>query len=360
MHPSDHPRTRGVYLSQVGDRHFGSGSSPHTRGLPTCVGVAGRRIRIIPAHAGFTVGQPPLGPRAGDHPRTRGVYSTPTSPTPGPTGSSPHTRGLRRRPRIPLRSAGIIPAHAGFTGHPPAHWPGAADHPRTRGVYHSTTSPRPWPPGSSPHTRGLPAGQVGASPRVRIIPAHAGFTRGGPRSPPAPADHPRTRGVYPPRAVSRAAGAGSSPHTRGLPPSTVSTAMITRIIPAHAGFTPPHVVQGDLVVGSSPHTRGLPRGRRCSPRPRRIIPAHAGFTVASAGVRDRRRDHPRTRGVYAHLVVGSTHHRRIIPAHAGFTARALRHCRYIPDHPRTRGVYTWRSLESQRSWSLPPPGFLHC
>ena len=53
---ADHPRTRGVYLSEHCDAWGRRGSSPHTRGLR---GVGMRKAvggGIIPAHAGFTAG----------------------------------------------------------------------------------------------------------------------------------------------------------------------------------------------------------------------------------------------------------------------------------------------------------------
>ena len=112
----------------------------------------------------------------------------------------------------------------------------------------------------------------------------------------------------------------------------------------------------------------------------RIIPARAGFTSNDPGQGDRRRDHPRSRGVYGNskdmsdfydgsspLARGLHHpgHRReeqygIIPARAGFTARAADSRGRCPDHPRSRGVYTCGSLESQRTHTLPDPCCLHC
>ena len=70
-------------------------------------------------------------------------------------------------------------------------------------------------------------------------------------------DHPRSRGVYRGRRASAGTSSGSSPLARGLP--LCWTARISG---------------------------------------RRIIPARAGFTTATAHRRGRRRDHPRSRGVY--------------------------------------------------------------
>ena len=111
----DHPRTRGVYAPEGLEPPTRRGSSPHTRGLRPTRPTASRLEGIIPAHAGFTrPGVAAVGRRP-DHPRTRGVYSTRVTSRTSRLGSSPHTRGLRwhavRRPH----QLGIIPAHAGFT-----------------------------------------------------------------------------------------------------------------------------------------------------------------------------------------------------------------------------------------------------
>ena len=111
--------------------------------------------------------------------------------------------------------------------------------------------------------------------------------------------------------------------------------------------------------GSSPLARGLRTGPGCARRRCRIIPARAGFTPWAPIRGCRRRDHPRSRGVYpcpnqrAFEEAGSSPLARglppnaaprpsragIIPARAGFTRRrrCLRSGR--GDHPRSRGVY---------------------
>ena len=256
----DHPRTRGVYVAVTPATGAGAGSSPHTRGLQLGDGVTIMGDRIIPAHAGFTAYRPPAHASAQDHPRTRGVYLTPSRTVSFRAGSSPHTRGLPERDRHHIGLVRIIPAHAGFTDRPPADRSGTADHPRTRGVY----------------AVGLTQGHVSPG----IIPAHAGFTAPAPTHPPWAADHPRTRGVYVRVCACARRCAGSSPHTRGLRSAPPRASGAPRIIPAHAGFTssptiivgrwrdhprtrgvyPPSWVGGGDSWGSSPHTRGLRRG----------------------------------------------------------------------------------------------------
>ena len=296
-----------------------AGSSPHTRGLRVGGQGVGAPARIIPAHAGFTCCSPGWRPGRTDHPRTRGVYVARRLARELAGGSSPHTRGLLHRSSHRAVADGIIPAHAGFTRPGGGRHPDGADHPRTRGVYGRAAGPGWVGAGSSPHTRGLHPQALAGFSACRIIPAHAGFTRR--RSPPSPptGDHPRTRGVYTAAWPEMYSYCGSSPHTRGLRPPTWTTVFATRIIPAHAGFT--SLVEfyvggpGDHPRtrgvywtcrrgrgrrgGSSPHTRGLPGSRMSSGANRRIIPAHAGFTGVWRGLRGAATDHPRTRGVYA-------------------------------------------------------------
>ena len=174
--------------------------------------------------------------------------------------------------------------------------------------------------GSSPLARGLHCVCCLLGDDAGIIPARAGFTRTRAGSSRPGRDHPRSRGVYM-MGTSRPNGMhGSSPLARGL-----------------------HVHHG-------------PRGPGW-----RIIPARAGFTLRVLPAGGRRRDHPRSRGVYdaaeseRMVMCGSSPlargllssslravcGARIIPARAGFTPRPPLARRPQPDHPRSRGVY-WR------------------
>ena len=154
-------------------------------------------------------------------------------------GSSPLARGLRRgiEPRYGLRR--IIPARAGFTPHRPYERSHRADHPRSRGVYRTPLGLPAPSVGSSPLARGLLSIDPGTGHVLRIIPARAGFTgRAGPRACGA-ADHPRSRGVYNEEGDKPAVGQGSSPLARGLLPLTHTPHASIWIIPARAGFTGP-------------------------------------------------------------------------------------------------------------------------
>ena len=318
---SDHPRSRGVYEADQDAREHQSGSSPLARGLHSCPGWMTCWMRIIPARAGFTRSRTCRTPWSADHPRSRGVYYMCTYRTKYGSGSSPLARGLRGDLLLDHDGRGIIPARAGFTI-----W-------QTERQYNRT--------GSSPLARGLRVLRVKSTKWPRIIPARAGFT--GRRAVPALAvpDHPRSRGVYASSSSQAASSAGSSPLARGLHEKRSPRHPCPGIIPARAGFTPGQPSSRYGTSGSSPLARGLRRADRVSGRRPGIIPARAGFTRRPVRSRALRRDHPRSRGVYCAryrrrpAVSGSSPLARglrsglakrqdrsgIIPARAGFTRR---------------------------------------
>ena len=174
-------------------------------------------MRIIPAYAGSTLILPRVSQSPTDHPRIRGEHIGAAAHQVKITGSSPHTRGARRRRPVQDEHRGIIPAYAGSTCNVLSLGCCARDHPRIRGEH--WRGPTAWgsPVGSSPHTRGAPDGFSEACSGVRIIPAYAGSTRGA-----------RDRG---------GPLLGSSPHTRGAPELSLSRRHCRRIIPAYAGST---------------------------------------------------------------------------------------------------------------------------
>ena len=171
--------------------------------------------RIIPAYAGSTPDRPPIVETGEDHPRIRGEHWGHGGPGRGPRGSSPHTRGARRRSDTPRRPRRIIPAYAGSTTLPDRGEARQSDHPRIRGEHqihlNSTGDIR----GSSPHTRGAPSSEAPTVGPLRIIPAYAGSTGARRRSSSGTWDHPRIRGEHHTSSQNWISRAGSSPHTRG-------------------------------------------------------------------------------------------------------------------------------------------------
>ena len=155
---------------------------------------------------------------------------------------------------------------------------------------------------------------------------------------------------------------GTSP---GTPPGLMSRSLHLKHTGRSPTLPPAQGSQGPpppraSALGSSPLARGLPGVRAAGSVPVGIIPAHAGFTPPSTATTVPCRDHPRSRGVYAHRPVdgqmgrGSSPLARglqsvtlarttvwgIIPARAGFTVVQDHPTVGVEDHPRSRGVYT--------------------
>ena len=212
----DHPRSRGVYLSQKRRIRSLEGSSPLARGLHGLCGRAGERHRIIPARAGFTPSSHYHRLPISDHPRSRGVYISSRGPASTQLGSSPLARGLRPSAEPERDPERIIPARAGFTRSVKWGASHSRDHPRSRGVYALEAIGSGGCVGSSPLARGLLPPIPATAGYTGIIPARAGFTSGPPTAPRTPPDHPRSRGVYPEGDMYLKAAEGSSPLARGL------------------------------------------------------------------------------------------------------------------------------------------------
>ena len=180
-----------------------------------------------------------VGAVIGDHPRSRGVYSSALTAVLRTLGSSPLARGLHDHDANGRVLPGIIPARAGFTSTTSRERSRCTDHPRSRGVYPEEELDLFLEEGSSPLARGLRRDVPSVPLQDRIIPARAGFTRPDGPSRTAKKDHPRSRGVYGAAFHSGEVSVGSSPLARGLLCGRVRQPLGCRIIPARAGFTRP-------------------------------------------------------------------------------------------------------------------------
>ena len=154
------------------------------------------RWRIIPARAGFTLRLADRHPPVADHPRSRGVYDINFGQKSGSVGSSPLARGLRQQGALREGRRWIIPARAGFTRRCRSGRPAWPDHPRSRGVYPAGWMLCKGQSGSSPLARGLLEVRPAEMALLGIIPARAGFTSCTPAGTAPAGDHPRSRGVY--------------------------------------------------------------------------------------------------------------------------------------------------------------------
>ena len=160
----------------------GPGSSPHTRGARSSPTSHRSDGRIIPAYAGSTGLQLIDTALYMDHPRIRGEHASTANLAAVRRGSSPHTRGARKweiRLRFGMR---IIPAYAGSTRCRSRRRGRSRDHPRIRGEHDLVVAGDSVFRGSSPHTRGARRRRPGRSAATRIIPAYAGSTRTRPAS----------------------------------------------------------------------------------------------------------------------------------------------------------------------------------
>ena len=210
-----HPRSRGENAILLGVPFTTAGSSPLTRGKrDVCPSERGRR-RLIPAHAGKTIGRGDFAASNAAHPRSRGENTSASRAGLLRPGSSPLTRGKHRRRRPDSAARRLIPAHAGKTWRLTVTVLSATAHPRSRGENARGVGETRTTRGSSPLTRGKPEPLPGLVVENRLIPAHAGKTTcSGPRMIERSA-HPRSRGENIDEAVSLPFTEGSSPLTRG-------------------------------------------------------------------------------------------------------------------------------------------------
>ena len=212
---TDHPRIRGEHPSGASGSPSVAGSSPHTRGALRQQYLPRPGCGIIPAYAGSTSITARGFEVYGDHPRIRGEHHRGASMCTSASGSSPHTRGAPA-PGFSIRpGAGIIPAYAGSTC---TCWRAprrGSDHPRIRGEHQMTAHSSGAAAGSSPHTRGARRRRHPPGEPQWIIPAYAGSTRERDGGLMAAEDHPRIRGEHRGVCPTSPLRAGSSPHTRG-------------------------------------------------------------------------------------------------------------------------------------------------
>ena len=197
----DHPRSRGEYWEALWNNVLAFGSSPLSRGILEVRPSGGASVRIIPALAGNTITDYGLSPNNRDHPRSRGEY-------------------MSEPLRLPI-PWWIIPALAGNTAGDGGMYTGSRDHPRSRGEYFHDVAVIEDDPGSSPLSRGILGLNVEDGWDGGIIPALAGNTHDVTGGMVVDADHPRSRGEYHRRGGAVQAGSGSSPLSRGIPPSQV-------------------------------------------------------------------------------------------------------------------------------------------
>ena len=173
---TDHPRACGANPQIFTDKEYMIGSSPRMRGKLRPVTARPSRIRIIPAHAGQTVSAVAQHNTLPDHPRACGANDHKRATHVCSSGSSPRMRGKRAGGKHDGRRVRIIPAHAGQTIISAQLMSVPPDHPRACGANEPVVSTMAGASGSSPRMRGKRSRSVSGLFRCRIIPAHAGQT----------------------------------------------------------------------------------------------------------------------------------------------------------------------------------------
>ena len=213
----DHPRSRGEYELAGGGVYLVPGSSPLSRGILDRDDIRTAVARIIPALAGNTLAWLSVSFVRSDHPRSRGEYFDDFDTILFDEGSSPLSRGIRRRSVVHLRGSRIIPALAGNTTHRTSDHSIPPDHPRSRGEYSMPSSASRYSVGSSPLSRGILRLAYIETQIIRIIPALAGNTPHTATHSSFGRDHPRSRGEYRGSSKIPSHSRGSSPLSRGIP-----------------------------------------------------------------------------------------------------------------------------------------------
>ena len=196
-------------------------------------------IGLIPAHAGKTRETLAFHPAIGAHPRSRGENAIPQCSGGALCGSSPLTRGKRLVPILVVLVPRLIPAHAGKTITRLHRHESLPAHPRSRGENELIGNSDQFNQGSSPLTRGKPPTPYTRHTHQRLIPAHAGKTTELILGVDVNRAHPRSRGENGRRPGRVTWSVGSSPLTRGKHGREFRGSGVARLIPAHAGKTLP-------------------------------------------------------------------------------------------------------------------------
>ena len=232
-----------------------SGSSPLTRGKRSYDTAHEGWGRLIPAHAGKTFSSRSTFSVNRAHPRSRGENLAAYRACVGRAGSSPLTRGKRRRTCRLSSPCRLIPAHAGKTDGAFVCIAEASAHPRSRGENSDAPCVLSRGCGSSPLTRGKHLADAPHPAIDGLIPAHAGKTPARDSELSPNTAHPRSRGENRGRSSPSFSCTGSSPLTRGKPDLHLTVGRPPGLIPAHAGKT---ILQhpGDISPEAHPRSRG--------------------------------------------------------------------------------------------------------
>ena len=175
--------------------------------------------------------------------------------------SSPHTWGIPNDNARNQSTGRFIPTYVGHTWADLLKFMSRTVHPHIRGAYNIREPADEIGAGSSPHTWGIPciAWQTKTTTTV----------------------HPHIRGAYTNNMPTMKHYDGSSPHTWGILPVATQNRAARRFIPTYVGHTLGGTGNQFSVNGSSPHTWGILRQRDGSGDAVRFIPTYVGHTPAT-------------------------------------------------------------------------------
>ena len=174
---AEHPRPHGENVLPKLTECYLRGTSPPTRGKRQPDQRGGGGLRNIPAHTGKTRASHRWTSAWKEHPRPHGENDRYRCDNGCDAGTSPPTRGKPHGPRAHARRRRNIPAHTGKTVQHFATDFVKAEHPRPHGENYPLLEQLAGQHGTSPPTRGKRR-KVGPQQRAeRNIPAHTGKTR---------------------------------------------------------------------------------------------------------------------------------------------------------------------------------------
>ena len=166
---SAHPRSRGEHVMVCGQRIPPSGSSPLARGTLLYPGFREDATRLIPARAGNTHLDTRTHRPVPAHPRSRGEHVLVIAAHALHSGSSPLARGTQDSEAWIRGAIRLIPARAGNTGGDPLLHLRFAAHPRSRGEHGRVILLGGVGLGSSPLARGTHLLTWGFTPYISKI-----------------------------------------------------------------------------------------------------------------------------------------------------------------------------------------------
>ena len=159
----------------------------------------------------------------------------PVGSVPAPPGSSPHTWGIPYIRPFGCSHPRFIPTYVGYTTNRLITIKSPPVHPHIRGIY-----------GHGPGEGQCP---------IRFIPTYVGYTFVTSATAPANPVHPHIRGVYSKPCCAPTQQGGSSPHTWGIPKKVKPENKLSRFIPTYVGHTASKT-DFDILTSVHPHIRG--------------------------------------------------------------------------------------------------------